>query len=159
LGKNRLEQGQSRGGIVAKEVLGVDHGFASLDEGGKMNYGVKGLVPVRGINEKFFNQRPVGQVAQDELDSGRDLVTLCMAQIIKYNGLVTLRGQQGSHGTSDIPGTASNQDLHKNTVLPRTLWFTVSLLQQAGSKRPRETAHRPPKRRHPLACPVFPACV
>ncbi len=58
-----------------------------------------------------------------------------MTQIIEYNGFVSLGGQKTSHSTPDIPRTAGNQYLHKNTVLPRTLWFTVSLLQQARSER------------------------
>src|ERR1017187_944617 len=158
MGQNRLKEGKGGGGVVTKKELGMKHGLACLDEGGEVENGVEGIVLGSGIDEKFFNCSAIGQVSLDELDAHRNLIALCVAQIIEYNGFVTLRGQQSSDGATDISRTSGNQDLHKKTVLPRTLWFTVSLLQQAGSERPRATTHRSPKRRHPLACPICLIC-
>ncbi len=63
----------------------------------------------------------VAELAFDELRAGRQQVAAAVAQVVVNNGLIPFFGQKSRNCTSDIPCTASNQDLHKRTVLSKPI--------------------------------------
>jgi hypothetical protein len=105
-----------------------------------MQNAIERLAAFCGVSEKGFDGIPVCQFPFDKLHTGRQKIPPAMAQIIKYNGFMPRFGEQAGYGTTYIPRPSCDQYLHKKTVLPQALWFTLSLLQQGWSGE----AARPP---------------
>ena len=89
MGEDGLEQGEGGGGVVAEELLGMEHGLAGLDEGGKVEDAVEGLSLGFGGGENLLQSGPVCQFSLDELHAGGQKVAPAMAEIVKNNGLVS----------------------------------------------------------------------
>jgi hypothetical protein len=71
----------------------MEHGFAGLDEGGKVEDAVEGSSLGFGGNEKLIQSGPVCQFSLDKIDTGGQKVAPAMAQIVKNDGLVPIFSQ------------------------------------------------------------------
>jgi hypothetical protein len=118
VGKHRLQQRQGGSGVVAEELLRIEHRFAGFDEGGKVKNAVEGLSLLLGGDENAVKRRPVCQLSLDELHARRQQVTVAMAEVVKNDGLMPIFRQQASDSTTYIPRTTCYQDLHKKPFLP-----------------------------------------
>jgi hypothetical protein len=67
--------------------------------------------------ENVFKRGPVLQFPLDKLNSFRQQIAASMAQIVKNDSAVPVLGKQGRHSSTDVPGTAGNQNLHQKDVL------------------------------------------
>jgi len=112
MGQHGFKQGQSRGGVVAKEDLRPHHRFAGLDQGGKMQHAVKGLCLAFGRNEDLLKSQPILQFSLDELHASGQEVSPPMAQIVKDDRLMAFFSQQSYDCTTYVPRTAGDQYLH-----------------------------------------------
>jgi hypothetical protein len=99
----------------------MNHGLASFNERGEVKNSVKGLTLALGRGEKVFKSWPVCQLSLDKIDSGRQKLTSAMPQIVKNYRLMAIFGQQTRNGSTDVPRTASNQDLHENLSLSASI--------------------------------------
>ena len=63
--------------------------------------------------KRFSIAAPVGQLTFDKFNARRQQIAPAVAQIVKNNCLMSLFGKQSRNCTTDIPGTAGNQYLHK----------------------------------------------
>ena len=123
VGEHGFEQGERGGGVVAEELLGMEHGLAGLDERGKVKDAVEGSSLRFGGEENLLKSGPVCQFSLDEFHAGGQKIAPSMAQIVEDDGLMSIFGQQSGDCTTNIPRTAGHQYLHKKAVLSQTLWY------------------------------------
>jgi hypothetical protein len=79
-------------------------------------------------DEKVFKKCPITKLSFDEINAWREEIAAAMTEVVKDDSRVSRFGKEPGDCTTYIPGTASNQDLHKKALLLGTLWFNVSLL-------------------------------
>ena len=70
VGQDGLKQCEGGGGVVTKVLLGMEHGLAGLNEGGKVQDAVEGSSLGFGGGENPFQSGPVGQLSLNKFDSG-----------------------------------------------------------------------------------------
>jgi hypothetical protein len=68
VGEHGLKQRERGGGVVAKELLGVDHGLACFNQGGEVEDGVERAAGLPGAVEKVFKGNTVIEFALNEVD-------------------------------------------------------------------------------------------
>jgi hypothetical protein len=66
------------------------------------------------FREGAFEERAVGEVAFDKFNTLRQKVAGAVAEVIENDGLVTALCEEAGDGTSDVPCTACNENLHEN---------------------------------------------
>src|ERR1017187_5341190 len=103
-----LQQRKRPRRVVAEIDLRSLHAFARLDQCGEVHNPLKSP----GI-KRSFKQRPVGQIALDELRAGRYCRPLTVTEIVKNGHGMAAAQQNSRHGTADIPSTACYQNLHR----------------------------------------------
>jgi hypothetical protein len=96
----------------------MDHGFAGLDEGGKVEDAVEGLSESFGGSEKVFKSGPVCQLSLDKFHARGQKIAPAVAQVVKNDGLMAIFGQQLRHCSTNVPRAACNQYLHKKLPFP-----------------------------------------
>src|ERR1700722_6365594 len=99
----------------------MHHRFAGFDQCGEMQYGLKRIALVFGNLEDICEQSPVCEVALDEIQARRNHLATSVAKVIKNRRLVAHGGEQRCNCATHITGTTSNQNSHKNTVLPERI--------------------------------------
>jgi len=67
---------------------------------------------------------PQGKVALNEVDALRHHLAPSVAKVIENCGLMPLSHEKSSHSSANVSCTASNQNSHKNTVLPERFALT-----------------------------------
>jgi hypothetical protein len=97
----------------------VEHGLASLDESGKVEDAVEGFPLGFGGGENFFKNWPVCQLSLYKFHAGWHKVAPAMAQVVKNHNLMAIFGQQSSDCSTNVPGAACYQYLHKKLSLPK----------------------------------------
>jgi hypothetical protein len=88
-----------------------------------VHYAVEGAAGVASENEKVFKCFPVREFPLDELHSCRKEVAAAVAEIVKCNCLVSSFDKEACNGSTDVSGTAGNQDLHKTLSFPKQFWL------------------------------------
>jgi hypothetical protein len=95
--------------------------------------GVEGRAFVLCAEEKAIEERPIGQIADDQFDAARQQIAPTVAQVVKNYGFMSTVRQQSRDRSSNVPCTAGNQDLHKISLPNREpIWFSLCLLKQTG---------------------------
>jgi hypothetical protein len=127
MGEHGFKKGKGGGSIVAEIQLGTDHGFAGLNEGGKVKHTVERLSLAFGHDEKFFKGDTVGELSPDKLNPWREQFEPAVAQVVESNGFVALCHEESGDSSADIAGTTSNQYFHEKETF---LWyFGLNLLK------------------------------
>lgn len=78
-----------------------------------MQHPVERLALLARRNEKVFKESPIRQFSFHKIHPGREQVAATVAEIVEHYGLVAPGGEESGHGSTDIPGPASNQNFHK----------------------------------------------
>ena len=100
-----VEQAEGATGVVAEIELGRLHGFAGLDQGGKMHDAIEAAFGEGGLKE-----RTIEQVALNEAGAGGDCGLPAMAKVIVDANLVASREKETGNGTADVAGTAGDEN-------------------------------------------------
>jgi RecJ-like exonuclease len=101
---------------------------------------IKRLIGLAGSGKNPFEVGAVAQLSLDESHAERQQLAAAMAQVVVYKNFMPFFFQQSRNGTTDIPCTAGNQDLHKKAVLSETVWVNLSLQDETVPGRRRELA-------------------
>jgi hypothetical protein len=115
----------------------MEHGFAGLNQGGEMKNSFKRPVFDGSRGKDCLESASIRKLALDEFNAwGKQLAT-SMAQVIEYDGLVAVAGEEASDCTTYIPGASCYQHFHKkNCPFDRSLGNlksnTVGCAQTAG---------------------------
>src|SRR5208282_6391382 len=107
--------------VVAEVDLRELHRLACLNERGEVENRVKSVVSVAGGQEDLLEAGTVAQLAFEQFHARRQQVAASVAQVVVNNGFVSIFCQASRNGTTYVPRTAGNQDLHKKTVLSKTV--------------------------------------
>jgi hypothetical protein len=91
----------------------MEHRLAGLDQGGKVEYAVKGPSLGLGRDEKAFQSRPVGHFALDKFHAWGQKIAPSVAQIVKNHDLIPIFGQQSCDRSTNVSRAASDQYSHK----------------------------------------------
>ena len=67
------------------------------------------------LTEEEFQPGSVGQIPNNQACFGMDRCPVTLRQIIKYDHLCPLSDQLLDNNTTNIAGTAGDQDFHKDT--------------------------------------------
>jgi hypothetical protein len=81
-------------------------------------------------DEKILKPLPVGQFPLDKFHASRQKIAPTMAQVVKYNGLMPISGQQFRNCPTNVPRATCNEYLHKKTTSFRTVWYSLKSITE-----------------------------
>jgi hypothetical protein len=91
----------------------MEHGLAGLNEGSEVEHGVKRPFLIAGGEKDLAQQGWVAKLTLHYGNSGGKQVTAGMAEVVENQRVMAFFHKQSGDGTTYIPGTPRNQDLHK----------------------------------------------